>query len=552
MGQSAVKNPRKIFSQPDTDVSGVNARVTALENHEFKVLYYEEINTASGAITKPVGSTIILDDFPSGIDAVVETIVNGKPSGYSPNTAGGVAVTVSSFDTSGNYTLSGTPSAFPVALLYVLRIKLVDWDNLNIEDNVIEAQDYNKVNGTATSTDNAIVRWDGTTGKSVQNSAVSITDSGAIVLPPLVAQAYQAGLLQYDSDNESLSFFNNEADIFMQIGQEIWMRCRNTTGSTIANGQAVYVSGTSSGLPTIALAQANSATTTVCAGLTTHSIENNTIGYVTVIGTVRGLDTSALSTGNVFLSASVAGGLTNTAPTSPNYRYRIGFVTVVNATTGMIQVTPTTAALGNGTADQLLGINATGNQEFVNKPYDSCGFRRTSIVTYERWYTNAINCSSGTTTSLTQNFSRYTPFIIPKRSTLDRIGIEIAGAGSVGSVMKLGIYNSDNSIPNTLVVDAGTVNANSATFQSIVINTLLEPGLYFMYCNHNSATNVIIRTIGLGAAPIVLGYPNTGSTTPATFLFVAENYTGTLPNTANGPFSFNSVTPPCHFFRLSA
>lgn len=551
MGQSAVKNPRKIFSQPDTDVSGVNARVTALENHEFKVLYYEEINTASGAITKPVGSTIILDDFPSGIDAVVETIVNGKPSGYSPNTAGGVAVTVSSFDTSGNYTLSGTPSAFPVALLYVLRIKLVDWDNLDI-DNIIEAQDYNKVTGPALGTDNAIAVYDGTTGKIIKDSVVSVTVDGAIVLPPRSKLAYLRGLLQYDSENESLSFYNNESEIFMQLGQELWMRCINTTGSTIANGQAVYVSGSSLGLPTIALAQANSVTTTVCAGLTTHSIENNTIGYVTVIGTVRNLDTSALSTGNVFLSDSVAGGLTNTAPTSPNYRYRMGFVTNVNATTGTIQVTPTTAALGNGTANQLLGINATGNQEFVNPPYDVCGHRRTSIVTYERWYTNAVNCAPGSTVALTNNASRYTPFIVVKKCTIDRLGIDISGAGSVGSVLKLGIYNSSNSMPSTLLLDAGTVNGNSATFQAITVNQVMDPGLYFMYVNHNSAANITVRTIGVSAAPIVLGYPNVGGTTPATSLFVAEAYNGTLPSPAPGVMSFGTGTPICHFIRLSA
>lgn len=179
--------------------------------------------------------------------------------------------------------------------------------------------------------------------------------------------SHSPGQLFYDQDNQSLAFDNNEADIRLQIGQEEWMRCYNNTGATIDNGSAVYVSGNdiTTGLPTIALARANSATTTVCVGLATHSIENGSIGYVTVIGTVRDINTSSLSIGNVFLSATTAGALTNTAPSSPNYRYRIGFVTKSNATTGTIQVTPTTAAIGNGTEGQVLGISG-GIQQFLN------------------------------------------------------------------------------------------------------------------------------------------------------------------------------------------
>ena len=37
MGQSAVKNPRKIFSQAGADPA-LNNRVTNLENNEYKIL----------------------------------------------------------------------------------------------------------------------------------------------------------------------------------------------------------------------------------------------------------------------------------------------------------------------------------------------------------------------------------------------------------------------------------------------------------------------------------------------------------------------------------
>ncbi len=116
-------------------------RITNLENNESKILYYEAINSTTGTITKPTNTTIFLNDFPQGYDAVVETIVNGEPTGQIAKTSGGTPITVSSFDTSGNYTLSSTPSSFPIALLYVLRVKALYMSNLTF-DNIIEAQNF--------------------------------------------------------------------------------------------------------------------------------------------------------------------------------------------------------------------------------------------------------------------------------------------------------------------------------------------------------------------------------------------------------------------------
>lgn len=188
----------------------------------------------------------------------------------------------------------------------------------------------------------------------------------SIAFSATASPAYTAGKLVYDSDNESLTFFNNDSAVALQVGQEEWIRVKNVTGSTIGNGKAVYISGASAGLPTIALARANAGATTVGCGLTTESIANNATGYVTCIGVVHGLDTSAFAAGSiVFIDAAVAGSLTATAPTAPNYRYRVGIVAVSDASVGTIHVTPSTAALGNGTANQVFGINNAGTAQEV-------------------------------------------------------------------------------------------------------------------------------------------------------------------------------------------
>jgi len=178
------------------------------------------------------------------------------------------------------------------------------------------------------------------------------------------APSYVQGKLVYDTDNESLTFFNNDSAISLQVGQEEWTRVINKTGSTIANGAAVYINGAdaTTKLPTIALAKADSQTTLPAIGLATESIPNSTVGYVTTLGVVHGIDTSAFSAGAVvYVSAATAGVLTSTVPTGTNLRQRVGIVIVSNASTGSIQVQTggfnplaTTTTPGNQSANDKL------------------------------------------------------------------------------------------------------------------------------------------------------------------------------------------------------
>jgi hypothetical protein len=146
MANSLLKNKTRIFETSGGSGGGTDpadkARITVLENNEYKVAYFAEISASSGTITTPTNSTILLDQFQSGLDALVSTEVSGQPTQDSPVTAGGTVVSVTSFDASGNYTLSGTPSSYPVCLIYILKIKAVDWSNLTIS-NIIEFEKTN-------------------------------------------------------------------------------------------------------------------------------------------------------------------------------------------------------------------------------------------------------------------------------------------------------------------------------------------------------------------------------------------------------------------------
>ena len=113
--------------------------VTNLENNEFKYLYWQTISSISGTVTIPTGATVLLSEI-EGLNALVETISAGKPSGNSPVSSGGSPVVIGSFDASGNYTLSGTPSAFPVAILFVFKIKAKDLSNISLNQVIADEQ----------------------------------------------------------------------------------------------------------------------------------------------------------------------------------------------------------------------------------------------------------------------------------------------------------------------------------------------------------------------------------------------------------------------------
>lgn len=156
----------------------------------------------------------------------------------------------------------------------------------------------------------------------------------------LGAPSYREGRLFYDNAAHTLAYYNDATNITLNIGQEIVVRVRNNTGSTLTDGQVVYINGASGNLPTVALARANSqATSGATLGMVTDSILNNANGYITVVGVVNNLNTNAYAEGTpLYLSASTAGAYTSTPTTAPNHNVLIGYVTRQHPTLGSILV----------------------------------------------------------------------------------------------------------------------------------------------------------------------------------------------------------------------
>jgi len=122
--------------------------------------------------------------------------------------------------------------------------------------------------------------------------------------------------------------------------ETLTVRATNKTGSTLNKGAVVRINGAQGQRPTIALAQGNSgASADGVIGILLATLANNASGLVCTAGLAKRLDTSAYTEGvKLFLSPTVAGGLTPTRPSAPDHAVAVGIVSHSSATTGSIEV----------------------------------------------------------------------------------------------------------------------------------------------------------------------------------------------------------------------
>lgn len=146
--------------------------------------------------------------------------------------------------------------------------------------------------------------------------------------------------LSWNDTDGTLNLGLKGGNVTLQIGQEQVLRALNNTGSTINDMSVVYITGSSGQRPTIALAQANTeSTSSKTFGVATEDLANNAEGFITFSGLVNNVNTSALTEGAViWLSPTVAGGMTTTKPAAPNHTVMVGYCVRSHSTQGKIYV----------------------------------------------------------------------------------------------------------------------------------------------------------------------------------------------------------------------
>lgn len=152
------------------------------------------------------------------------------------------------------------------------------------------------------------------------------------------------GSLSWNSLDGTLDL-GMEYGVIQQIGQEVYARVENMTGSTIPNGTVVGFAGVgANNVLSVSKYIANGSTPTLyILGVLTHDLpDSGEVGYCTTFGHVRGINTSAFSVGNIlYASPTTAGAFTNVKPTAPNNVVPVAAVLKVGTTDGEIFVRPT-------------------------------------------------------------------------------------------------------------------------------------------------------------------------------------------------------------------
>jgi hypothetical protein len=157
-----------------------------------------------------------------------------------------------------------------------------------------------------------------------------------------VTTGHNAYKIDVDTTNGTLRMYNDEVDIAMQMGQELWIKVKNNNGSTLLNGIIVYISGGESGFPVVSIAHDRDFSMVDAIGMLTHDAEAGTFGFLTTYGTVGGLDTSGETEGDrVYVDTLTAGkNWTTEIPEFANFQYEIGFIHTVDPTEGKIFINP--------------------------------------------------------------------------------------------------------------------------------------------------------------------------------------------------------------------
>lgn len=87
-------------------------------NKYVRTTRFEIISSGtSGTVTLPPDSTVVLDDFGGTTDAVISKVSSSRPTFEAAVTSGG-SIVATTFDSSGNFTLTGTPDSYPVVIIY--------------------------------------------------------------------------------------------------------------------------------------------------------------------------------------------------------------------------------------------------------------------------------------------------------------------------------------------------------------------------------------------------------------------------------------------------
>lgn len=163
---------------------------------------------------------------------------------------------------------------------------------------------------------------------------------GAVQFNLTTAQTVGVGKTIWNDTFGTLEFGLKGGNVNYRLGQSSIVYVKNADNAGLTKGTVVYTAGSDGVNKTVRLAQANTEST--CSktfGIVAETVSGGSKAFCITFGNIEGIDTSAFAEGaTVYLSPTVAGGMTTTKPSAPNHMVVVGFCLRSHATQGVIFV----------------------------------------------------------------------------------------------------------------------------------------------------------------------------------------------------------------------
>jgi len=202
----------------------------------------------------------------------------------------------------------------------------------------------------------------------IDMSQNDLTNVGSIDFDTSPANAGAVARMQWNNTDGTVDIGLLGGNVTLQVGQEMMARVVNKTGANLLESQyrVVRINTAQGQRLAVALAQANTkANAQGTLGVVTENINNNNEGFITTQGQVREIDTTGALQGEtwvdgdlLYLSATVAGGLTKVRPAAPNFKIPVAYVEYAHQNHGKLYVR-VGEALG---FDDLHNMNEVGTE----------------------------------------------------------------------------------------------------------------------------------------------------------------------------------------------
>lgn len=256
----------------------------------------------------------------------------------------------------------------------------------------------------------------------------------------------------------------------------------STAQQTALDLKANLASPTFTGTPTL---PTGTVATTQSAGNSTTAVA--TTAFVTTADNLKAPLASPTFTGTVAgITAAMVGAIASTLPDAKG-----------DVLTATAADTPARLAVGaNDTVLTADSSTATGLKWATPAGGSGTDYKVGAYPTTGRWYRAPSYGPVGANLTMVQNRLYLVPFRLAAGVTFDRIGADVATVGSAGAVIRLGIWASDaaGGLPGTLVLDAGTVQADTGTgSRAITISQALAAGVFWLGVVMQTASGVLLR-----------------------------------------------------------